>query len=135
MPLNFLNPRRGTPFGDLEPMPGPDALPTVAAFRACGARAVFGAVVWCIEPDGSVFWSAGGKAEVARACGADEIIFYRSEDFVARVDALMQLPRHRHTITAGALAAISRRLAATAAQLDADTAGSRVEFFTMVREA
>ena len=54
---------------------------------------------------------------------------------VARVDALMQMPRHRHTITAGALAAISRRLAATAAQLDADTAGSRVEFFTMVREA
>lgn len=40
---------------------------TVAAFRACGARAVFGAAVWCIEPDGSVFWSAGGKAEVARA--------------------------------------------------------------------
>lgn len=32
--------------------------------------------------------STEAKAEVARACGADEIIFYRSEDFVARVDAL-----------------------------------------------
>lgn len=32
--------------------------------------------------------SSEAKAEVARACGADEIVFYRSEDFVARVNAL-----------------------------------------------
>lgn len=32
--------------------------------------------------------STEAKAEIARASGADEIIFYRSEDFVARVDAL-----------------------------------------------
>jgi biotin synthase len=33
VPLNFLNPRPGTPFGDLEPLPVADALRTVAAFR------------------------------------------------------------------------------------------------------
>jgi biotin synthase len=33
VPMNFLNPRPGTPFGDLEPMSGSDALRTVAAFR------------------------------------------------------------------------------------------------------
>jgi biotin synthase len=33
VPLNFLNPRPGTPFGDLPVMSGPDALRTVAAFR------------------------------------------------------------------------------------------------------
>jgi biotin synthase len=33
VPLNFLNPRPGTPFGDLEPMPAIDALRAVAAFR------------------------------------------------------------------------------------------------------
>ena len=33
MPLNFLNPRPGTPFGDLEVMPAADALRAVAAFR------------------------------------------------------------------------------------------------------
>ena len=32
--------------------------------------------------------SSEAKAEVARACGADDIVFYRSEDFVARVMAL-----------------------------------------------
>lgn len=32
--------------------------------------------------------SSEAKAEVARACGADEIVFYRSEDFVTRVNAL-----------------------------------------------
>lgn len=32
--------------------------------------------------------SSEAKAEVARACGADEIIFYRAEDFVARVREL-----------------------------------------------
>ncbi len=33
VPLNFLNPRPGTPFGDLEPMDSKDALRTIAAFR------------------------------------------------------------------------------------------------------
>ena len=32
-PLNFLNPRPGTPFGDLEVMPASEALKAVAAFR------------------------------------------------------------------------------------------------------
>ncbi len=54
---------------------------------------------------------------------------------VARLDALMQMPQHHSVLATGPLAAISRRLAATAAQNDADVAASRVEFFTMVREA
>jgi biotin synthase len=33
VPLNFLNPRPGTPFGDVEQMPAIDALRTIAAFR------------------------------------------------------------------------------------------------------
>jgi biotin synthase len=33
VPLNFLNPRPGTPFGDLPVLPAADALRTVAAFR------------------------------------------------------------------------------------------------------
>jgi biotin synthase len=33
VPLNFLNPRPGTPFGDLDVMDGKDALRTIAAFR------------------------------------------------------------------------------------------------------
>ncbi len=33
VPLNFLNPRPGTPFGDLPVMPAADALRTVGAFR------------------------------------------------------------------------------------------------------
>src|SRR5919201_1954256 len=33
VPLNFLNPRPGTPFAGLDTMSGPDALRTVAAFR------------------------------------------------------------------------------------------------------
>jgi biotin synthase len=40
VPLNFLNPRPGTPFGDLELMPGSDALRTVAAFRLALPRTV-----------------------------------------------------------------------------------------------
>jgi biotin synthase len=32
-PLNFLNPRPGTPFGDLDVMPVSEALKSVAAFR------------------------------------------------------------------------------------------------------
>jgi len=33
VPLNFLNPRPGTPFGDLEVLPASEALRAVAAFR------------------------------------------------------------------------------------------------------
>lgn len=33
VPLNFFDPRPGTPFADLEPMPVKDALRTIAAFR------------------------------------------------------------------------------------------------------
>jgi biotin synthase len=40
VPLNFLNPRPGTPFEDLELMSGPDALRTVAAFRLALPRTV-----------------------------------------------------------------------------------------------
>lgn len=40
VPLNFLNPRPGTPFGDLPPMSGSDALRTVAAFRLAMPRTV-----------------------------------------------------------------------------------------------
>lgn len=38
VPLNFLNPRPGTPFGDLEVMPASDALRAVAAFRLAMPR-------------------------------------------------------------------------------------------------
>lgn len=54
---------------------------------------------------------------------------------VARLDALMQMPQHRNTLAAGPLATIAGRLAAAAAQNEADAAASRVEFFTLVREA
>jgi biotin synthase len=40
VPMNFLNPRPGTPFGELEPMAGADALRTVAAFRLALPRTV-----------------------------------------------------------------------------------------------
>ena len=40
VPLNFLNPRPGTPFGDLEVMDGRDALRTVAAFRLAMPRTI-----------------------------------------------------------------------------------------------
>jgi biotin synthase len=40
VPLNFLNPRPGTPFGDLDPMPVADALRTVAAFRLALPRTI-----------------------------------------------------------------------------------------------
>ena len=39
VPLNFLNPRPGTPFGDLPIMDAKDALRTIAAFRLAHARA------------------------------------------------------------------------------------------------
>lgn len=40
VPLNFLNPRPGTPFGDLPVMPATDALRTVAAFRLALPRTI-----------------------------------------------------------------------------------------------
>jgi biotin synthase len=40
VPLNFLNPRPGTPFGDLPVMSGPDALRTIAAFRLALPRTI-----------------------------------------------------------------------------------------------
>jgi biotin synthase len=40
VPLNFLNPRPGTPFGDLSVMDSRDALRTVAAFRLAMPRTV-----------------------------------------------------------------------------------------------
>ena len=40
VPLNFLNPRPGTPFGELEVMPATDALKAVAAFRLALPRTI-----------------------------------------------------------------------------------------------
>ncbi|HVL86307.1 MAG TPA: biotin synthase BioB [Pseudonocardia sp.] len=40
VPLNFLNPRPGTPFADLEVLSGPEALRCVAAFRLALPRTV-----------------------------------------------------------------------------------------------
>jgi biotin synthase len=40
VPLNFLNPRPGTPFADLPVMSGPDALRTIAAFRLALPRTI-----------------------------------------------------------------------------------------------
>ncbi len=40
VPLNFLNPRPGTPFGDLPVMPTPDALRTIGAFRLALPRTI-----------------------------------------------------------------------------------------------
>jgi biotin synthase len=40
VPLNFLNPRPGTPFGDREPMSAVDALRTVAVFRLVLPRTI-----------------------------------------------------------------------------------------------
>lgn len=40
VPLNFLNPRPGTPLGDLEVLPAADALRAVAAFRLALPRTV-----------------------------------------------------------------------------------------------
>jgi biotin synthase len=40
VPLNFLNPRPGTPFGDLDVMDGKDALRAIAAFRLAMPRTV-----------------------------------------------------------------------------------------------
>ncbi|TAK71325.1 MAG: biotin synthase BioB [Actinomycetota bacterium] len=40
VPLNFLNPRPGTPFGDRDVMPAADALRTIAAFRLAMPRTI-----------------------------------------------------------------------------------------------
>jgi biotin synthase len=40
VPLNFLNPRPGTPFGDLDVLPASEALKAVAAFRLALPRAI-----------------------------------------------------------------------------------------------
>jgi biotin synthase len=40
VPLNFLNPRPGTPFGDREPLKGREALRTIAAFRLALPRTI-----------------------------------------------------------------------------------------------
>src|SRR4029078_9664746 len=40
VPLNFLNPRPGTPFGDLPVMDGRDALRAIASFRLSMPRTV-----------------------------------------------------------------------------------------------
>jgi biotin synthase len=40
VPMNFLNPRPGTPFADVEPMSGPDALRAIAAFRLAMPRTI-----------------------------------------------------------------------------------------------
>jgi biotin synthase len=40
VPLNFLNPRPGTPFGDQEPMSSTDALRAVATFRLAMPRTI-----------------------------------------------------------------------------------------------
>jgi biotin synthase len=40
VPLNFLNPRPGTPFGDLPVMDGTDALRTIAGFRLALPRTI-----------------------------------------------------------------------------------------------
>jgi biotin synthase len=40
VPLNFLNPRPGTPFGDKEPLEAKEALRTIAAFRLAMPRTI-----------------------------------------------------------------------------------------------
>jgi biotin synthase len=40
VPLNFLNPRPGTPFGDMEPLSSQEALRTIAAFRLALPRTI-----------------------------------------------------------------------------------------------
>lgn len=40
VPLNFLNPRPGTPFGDLDVLPAAEALKSVAAFRLALPRTI-----------------------------------------------------------------------------------------------
>jgi biotin synthase len=40
VPLNFLNPRQGTPFADMDVMPAADALRTIGAFRLALPRTI-----------------------------------------------------------------------------------------------
>jgi biotin synthase len=40
VPLNFLNPRPGTPFGEMEPLSSQEALRTIAAFRLALPRTI-----------------------------------------------------------------------------------------------
>jgi biotin synthase len=40
VPLNFLDPRPGTPFADLPPLPAADALRAIAAFRLAMPRTI-----------------------------------------------------------------------------------------------
>jgi biotin synthase len=40
VPMNFLDPRPGTPFGDLDPLESADALRTIAAFRLALPRTI-----------------------------------------------------------------------------------------------
>jgi NADPH-dependent 2,4-dienoyl-CoA reductase/sulfur reductase-like enzyme len=42
----------------------------VRALRASGAEARFGATVWCVEPEGRVYWSEQGRARDAEAAQA-----------------------------------------------------------------
>ena len=43
------------------------ALRILQSFRGCGAEAQWRATVWTIDPDGTVYWSAGGATRSARA--------------------------------------------------------------------
>lgn len=43
------------------------ALTVIRQFRACGAAAHWGATVWAIEPDGTVFWSRQCAAHATRS--------------------------------------------------------------------
>jgi len=52
---------------------------------------------------------------------------------VAALDALWQSPSHRDAVEAKVLGRIRARLAASDAQMRAETAATRVNFFTMVR--
>ena len=44
-----------------------EGLALIRAFSASGAQARFGASVWAIEPDGTIFWSQNGTARTTRA--------------------------------------------------------------------
>src|SRR4029453_13064280 len=57
VPLNFLNPRPGTPFGELPLMDSQDALRTIAAFRLAMPRT---ALRYAGGP-GLTFWEPGTR--------------------------------------------------------------------------
>ncbi|OXM18280.1 biotin synthase BioB [Rhodococcus erythropolis] len=58
VPLNFLNPRPGTPFGDLDVLPASEALKSVAAFRLALPR--------------TILRFAGGRRDHSRDLGAKQ---------------------------------------------------------------